>query len=260
MRQTEAVTDTPRPTRLTSEEVARVLHRAADIEATDHPVGRVEGYEAAAVVEAAAEVGLSPAAVHQAVAELRAGALEPAPVAGTRNGRRLPALGPGSRHVVHQRLVERSTADVVGVVDRFMRTQMFELRRRAGDRSLYRQRSDLMAHVRRRLDFAGAIKLDGLRTVDVVVTPADDERTLVRIQADLVASRANALAGPAAAGGAVTVVTGVVGAALGEAGLVLASLPAGALVAGGGMRVAGTRWQRRRDDVAEALASLLDRL
>ena len=247
------------PGRLTNDEVARVLHRAADIEAADHPVSGAEGYEASAVVEAAREVGLSPAAVQQAVAELRAGALEPAAVPGARNGRRLPALGATSRQVVHQRLVQQPPQRVQSEVDRFMRTQMFELRRRSGDRSLYRARGDLMAHVRRRLDFAGAIKLDGLRTIDVVVTPADAERTLVRIQADLVASRGNALAAPAAAGGAVTIVTGMIGAVLGEAGLVVAALPAGALVATSGMKVTGTRWQHRRDDVAEALASLLDR-
>jgi hypothetical protein len=257
MRQNEAVPDPPLR-RLTNEEVARVLHRAADIEAADDPAAGADGYEAAAVVEAAAEVGLSPAAVHQAVAELRAGALE-ATAAPPRNGRRLPALGATSRQVVHQRVVTQAPQRIQSEVDRFMRTQMFELRRRSGDRSLYRARGDLMAHVRRRLDFAGAIKLDGLRTIDVVVTPADDERTLVRIRADLVASRGNALATPAAAGGAVTVVTGLVGAALGEAGLVVASVPAGMVVATSGMRFTGARWQRRRDDVAEALASLLDR-
>jgi hypothetical protein len=141
-----------------------------------------------------------------------------------------------------------------------MRTQMFELRRRGGDRAVYRQRSDLVAHVRRRLDFAGAIKLDGIRSIDVVATPADDDRTLVRVEADLASSRANALAGGAAVGSAVTVTTGLAGALFQEVGLVVASLPMGAMVGAGSMRVAGSRWRRRRDDVAEVLASLLDRL
>jgi hypothetical protein len=34
----------------------------------------------------------------------------------------------------------------------------------------------------------------------------------------------------------------------------------GVMVGTGTMRVAGGRWRRRRDDVAEVLASLLDRL
>jgi hypothetical protein len=54
--------------------------------------------------------------------------------------------------------------------------------------------------------------------------------------------------------------TGLLGAVLAEPMLVVGALPAGAVVGGGGIRVAGTRWRKRRDDVAEVLASLLDRL
>lgn len=244
--------DTRRSGRLTSDEVARVLRRAAEIEAADDRPGSDEGYDQVAVEEAAREVGLSPAAVRQAVAELRVGALPAEAPRGV-------ARTAGSRLVAQQRLVEASPEAVLAAVDRFLRTQMFELRRRAGDRSLYRQRSDLVASLRRGLDFAGAIKLEGLRTVDLVVTPADD-RTLVRVEAELTSSRANAVAGGAAAGTAVTLTTGLAGALMAEPGLVIASLPAGAVVGASGIRVAEARWRKRRDDVAEVLASLLDRL
>src|SRR5690606_21257958 len=100
-----------------------------------------------------------------------------------------------------------------------------------------------VASLRRNLDFAGAIKLDGLRTVDVLVTPADDERTLVRIEAELATSRANAVAGGAAVGSAVAVATGLLGAVLAEPALVIGALPAGGVVGGGGIRVAAGRWQ-----------------
>jgi hypothetical protein len=246
------VTDIGRPPRLTSDEVALVLRRAAEIEAAADRAGGADGYEPAAVEEAAREVGLSPAAVRQAVAELRVGALPTQADTGR-------ARAATSRTVAHQRLVATSPDAVHAAVDRFMRTQMFELRRRSGDRALYRQRSDLVASLRRGLDFAGAIKLEGLRTVGVVVTPADD-RTLVRVEAELASSRANVVAGAAAVGSAVTLTTGLVGALLAEPGLVIAALPAGAVVGGGGMRVAGSRWRKRRDDVAEVLAALLDRL
>jgi hypothetical protein len=128
-----------------------------------------------------------------------------------------------------------------------------------GDRSLYRHRNDLVAGLRRKLDFAGAIRLEGLTLVDVVVTPVEGG-TLIRIEAELAASRANVLAGSAAAGAGTTVVTGLIGAIIVEPALVIASLPAGLLVGGGGARVATARWQRRRDDVAEVLAGLLDTL
>jgi hypothetical protein len=258
VRENGGVTDTGRGARLTSDEVALVLRRAAELEALDEATGAVDAYDASAVEEAAREVGLSPAAVRQAVAELRVGMLSSPPQETGRRGRaRSRALD--GRRVSDQRLVDRPSAEVLAVVDRFMSTQMFELRRRAGDRSIYRHRSDMIAGLRRRLDFAGVIKLEGLTMVDVVVTPADD-RTLVRVEAELTTSHANAVAGGAAAGTGVTVVTGLVGAIAGEAGLVIAAVPAGAMVGAGGIRMAAGRWQRRRDDVADVIGHLLDRL
>jgi hypothetical protein len=247
-----AMPDARRSPRLTSDEVARVLRRAAELDALTTTPGEVDGYDPGAIEDAAREVGLSPAAVRQAVAELRVGAL---PVPGDRR----PAKPGRSRTVSHQRLVAVGPDAALATVDRFLRTQMFEQRRRAGDRALYRPRSDLVASLRRGLDFAGAIKLDGLRTVSVTAVAADD-RTLVRVEAELTASRANAVAGGAAAGTTVALFTGLLGAVLAEPVLVVGALPAGAAVGGGGIRVAEARWRRRRDDVAEALDSLLDRL
>jgi hypothetical protein len=255
VRENGGVTGTGRSRRLSGDEVALVLRRAAQIDAADEIDGSA-GYEPAAIEEAARDVGLSPAAVRQAVAELRAGAL---PDEATDRDRGRGRAVAGSRVVAEQRLVTSHPDRVHATVDRFMRTQMLELRRRSGDRALYRQRSDMVASLRRGLDFGGAIKLEGLRTIDVVVTPAD-ERTLVRIEAELASSRANAVAGGAAAGTAVAVTTGLAGALLAEPVLVVGALPLGVAVGGGGVRVAGARWRQRRDDVAEVLASLLDRL
>jgi hypothetical protein len=243
--------------RLTGDEVALVLHRAAELEAADGDADPA-AYDPAAVEEAAAEVGLSPAAVRRAVAELRVGAL---PTEGDadhgRSGRAGRAVA--SRRVCDQRLVDLAPEAALTRVDRFLRTQMFEVRRQSGDRSLYRHRNDLVAGLRRKLDFAGAIRLEGLTLVDVVVTPVEGA-TLIRIDAELAASRGNVLAGSAAVGAGTTVVTGLIGAIAVEPALVIASLPAGLLVGGGGARVATARWQRRRDDVAEVLAGLLDSL
>jgi hypothetical protein len=242
---------------LTRDEVARVLHRASEIEAAAD--GRIngEGYDAEAVEQAAAEVGLSPAAVRQAFAELRIGALPGDGRVPTKraDGSRVAT----SRFVTQQRLVERRPEAVHAAVDRFLRSQMLELRRRGGDRSLYRPRRDLVASLRRGLDFAGVIKLDGIRTVSLLVTPAD-ERTLVRLEAELASSRANVVAGAAGTGAGVALLMGVGGALAAEPGLVIAAVPAGAAVGAGGLRVAGGRWRQRRDNVDEVLAALLDRL
>jgi hypothetical protein len=253
------VADTRRRLTLTPDEVARVLHRASEIEADADGPGEGDRYDAEAVEQAAVEVGLSPAAVRQAVAELRIGALpaEAGPVAPAK--RVSHSRVATSRFVTQQRLVERHPEAVHDAVDRFLRSQMLELRRRSGDRSLFRPRRDLVASLRRGLDFAGAIKLDGIRTVSLLVTPAD-ERTLVRLEAELTSSRANVVAGSAGTGAGVALLMGVSGALAGSTELVIAAVPAGAAVGAGGLRVAGGRWRQRRDDVDEVLGALLDRL
>jgi hypothetical protein len=248
------VADTRRQARLTRDEVARVLHRAAELDAAADGLDGADHYDPAAIEQAAEEVGLSPASVRQAVAELRVGALPPEVPTGGRSTRAV-----GSRLVTQQRLVARSPEVVHAAVDRFLRSQMFELRRRSGDRSVFRPRSDLVASLRRGLDFAGVIKLDGIRTVSLVASPAD-ERTLVRVEAELSSSRANVMAGAAGTGAGVTLLMGIAGALAAEPGVVIAAVPAGAAVGASGATVFGGRWRRRRDDVDEVLGALLDRL
>lgn len=241
---------------LTRDEVAWVLHRASEIEAAADRETTGDRYEAEAIEQAAAEVGLSPAAVRQAVAELRIAGVTGDGVPAKRvDGGRVGT----SRFVTQQRLVERRPEAVQAAVDRFLCSQMLELRRRGGDRSLYRPRRDLVASLRRGLDFAGAIKLDGIRTVSLLVTAAD-ERTLVRLEAELASSRANVVAGAAGTGAGVALLMGIGGALAAEPGLIIAAVPAGAAVGAGGLRIAGGRWRQRRDNVDEVLAALLDRL
>ena len=138
-------------------------------------------------------------------------------------------------------------------IDRFLRTGA-QLRRRAGDRSLYRQRTDLVASLRRNPDFAGAIKLDGLRTVDVLVTWATTSA--------LCASRPAATSRAIAAAGGGRGLGGRsppgAGAVLAEPVLVIGALPAGAVVGGVAWVAAGAG--SGGDDVGQVLAALLDRL
>ena len=251
--------DTRRRVTLTRDEVARVLHRASEIEAAADGQAPADRYDAEAIEQAAVEVGLSPAAVRQAVAELRVGALSADAEGAAPSKRVTRSRVATSRVVAQQRLVERRPEAVHAAVDRFLRSQMLELRRRGGDRSLWRPRRDLVASLRRGLDFAGVIKLDGIRTVSLLVTPAD-ERTLVRLEAELTSSRGNVVAGAAGTGAGVALLMGLGGALAAEPGLVMAAVPAGAAVGAGGLKIAGGRWRKRRDDVDEVLGALLDRL
>ena len=242
----------PAPTRLTSDQVAWSCGGPRAGRAGRGP-GDVDGYDSRAVEEAAREVGLSPPRCARRWPSCGwAPCLRPVPTAGRPGG--------AVRLVCHQRLVEitpmaaHAHASSASCAPRCSSCAAI-----AGDRAIYRARSDLVASLRRGLDFGGAIKLDGLRTITVVATPAD-ERTLVRVEAELTISRANAVAGGAALGTGGPVHRpdrrGVRRAGPGGGG----PCPAGMLVGGGSVRVAESRWRKRRDDVAEVLDSLLDRL
>lgn len=242
--------------RLTSDEVALVLRRAAEIEAAAGEPVSADRYEPAAVEAAAGEVGLSPAAVRRAVAELRVGSLQAEP---TRSPRHRGRRSRSPDVLADQRAVAASSGKVLGALDRLLRAQLFEPGRRTAERAVFRPRDDLAAKLRRKLDFANTIKLEGISCVTVVVTPAD-EGTLVRVEAELATSRASVVAGSAGAGAGVTLVTGLGGALLAEPALVVGAVPAGAAIAAGGIRVRGQRWEQQRAQLAEALAALLDRL
>jgi hypothetical protein len=246
------------PDRLNSDEVALVLKRAADLEARTEGRPLDDGFDTAAVEEAAREVGLSPIAVRQALAELHTGELS------TQRQRRAPRV---NRSIVQlARLVPCPPGAVCEAADDFLHRQTFELRRRHGPTTIYRQRKDLSASLRRGINFQGAIKLEGVHALTMTVTPVggDDagagDRSMVRLVAELRGRAAmNSLANLTGLGTAV--MTGV-------PGLVLISPPAAAAVAvttgagvtAGGLAVGNSWWRRRRANVNEVLDGLLDTL
>jgi hypothetical protein len=252
---------------LTSDEVALVLRRAAEIEAaTTDDLADPTRYDPAAVEAAAGEVGLSPSAVRQAVAELRVGSLGvPASAAGAAGSAGGQAVArPGRRRrpsdlVADQRSVGRAPSAVLGSLDRLLRAHLFEPGRRTADRAVFRPRDDLVARLRRRLDFVGAIRLDGVSYVTAVATEADGG-TLLRVEAEMATTRASVVAGSAAAGGTVAALMGLGGALFHEPTLLITALPAGTLIGAGGVRARGRRWEQKRAEIADTLAALLDRL
>jgi hypothetical protein len=117
----------------------------------------------------------------------------------------------------------------------------------------------MAARLRRKLDFTRGIRLDGISCVTAIATPADGG-TLVRVEAQLERSRSSVMAGSAGAGAGVALAMGFVGALLSEAALVIAALPAGTVLAAGGMRARGQKWDRQREEISDSLAAVLDRL
>lgn len=240
--------------RLRDDEIARVLRRAAELDAATPAAvaGADDGLPVAAVEAAAAEVGLSPAAVRLAVAELRAGALDADPVAGT---------SPGV--VVCARVVPGTCAACLDAVGHYLAGQALVRARDRGLEQVWRPREDWMAALQRRFDWAAAIRL---RSVEEVVVRAVEVEggTLVRVVARL---EGQVAAAPGIAGG----VGATVGAGgLGFLGLLLADpalVGAAAGVAAGGAAggTAGWRIGRRmrtseRHRVAEALDGALDEM
>jgi hypothetical protein len=280
------------PDRLSSAEVAIVLRRAAELDQRAETQGMLEGFDPAAVEEAAREVGLSATAVRQALAELRAGTLD------ERGGS--VTSWPSPQVIIETRVVAGAPEDVHRAVAKFLRKQTFQLRRHHGQRALYRPRRDLVAKLRRTVDVGGALRLHGVHAVIVDVCPVDvtpatgsstpagstngglgddsdavaggeasggaataaagDVTSVVRIEADLGPQRRRLVTGAATSGVVVGGATGAAGAMVGEIALVIAAPPVGIAV-GGGMLVLGARgFRRRRFELSEVLAGFLDRL
>jgi hypothetical protein len=233
--------------RLTDVEVAKVLRRAAELDASPAvPVD--DGLPVAAVEAAAAEVGLSPAAVRQAVAELRSGVLD------------APQEEPGPSHIVCARVVAGDVETSLAAVGRYLERQAFVRARDRGVEQVWRPREDIAAKVQRRFDFAAAIRLGAVDEVVVRTTPVEGG-TLLRLVARLErqVARAPRLAGTA---GGVVVGGGVgaLGIALGDPTVALAGLPAGALGGTAGWRLGRRARDNQRHRATESIEGLLDEL
>lgn len=239
--------------RLTQAQVALVLRRAAELDGDDE--GDDARLDACAVEAAAVEAGLSRAVVHQALAELRVGALEAAAAPMAR-----PLFGPPTLTV--GRVVPGPLQRVERELRAYLRAQLFEQRRDFDDRSLWMRREGLAPSIRRSLDFNHRLSLNGVRHVELSLAqaPGEGARVVVSVAADVRQHRnthARAVSGGAVVG------AGLVGATAVVAGLdpaVLASLPVGAGVVFGSHRLGRSHYRRQVDQVHLALAGMLDRL
>lgn len=234
--------------RLTDEEVALVLRRASELD-VDGAAARQTGggLPIAAVEAAAAEVGLSPAAVRQAVAELRAGAFD--------------AEG---YPIVCARVVPMACPDAVEAVGRWLSGQAMVCARDRATEQVWRPREDWVAGVRRALDWAAALRLKGVD--EVVVRGVEVEGgTLLRLCARFERSIDAAPGIGAGVGGGVGGIgAAAAGAAIsGELTLLTATstAAAGAAAVGYlGWRLGRTSRANRWHRATEAIEGVLDEL
>jgi hypothetical protein len=241
--------------------VERVLARATELQlGTPDGTGLLTEEQ---ILDLGREVGLSPAALRQALAEERTRLAVPA-----EGGAASRLFGP---RVVHaSRTVPGTPASVLALLDVWMsRDECLQSRRRFPDRATWEPRRDLVGSLRRGLNLGGrGYALTRAAEVGATVVSVDDARALVRLDADISPSR-NARVQGSIATAATGVVTGgtlaalasmvVVGTAAAAAAVAtVAALP---VVAGAGIAYAVARGHAgTAARVQLALEQLLDRL
>ena len=172
--------------RLTPRKVQLVLRRAAEL---DQRAPADEAMSPAEVEALAGEVGLSPAAVRQALAEVRAGA-----VAEPREPGALERVL-GERTIVVERTVSGSAGEVQRRVERALKAQLLRKQRDFGARSIWEHAPGWLPSLRRALDWSRTLPLADARTIDVSIIAAGDGRATVRLAVDVGAMQRQVVAG-----------------------------------------------------------------
>ena len=237
---------------LSPEDAAAVLRRAAELD-TD-PLEDPGCLDESVVREAAREVGLSEAAVDQAVIEWRTGALSPLPDLPRRQRLGL------DRFVYVEHELDRPPGATLVAVEQWLQSQWFERRRVRGGASDWAPRRGSMAKVRRAVDLQGALRLRDVQRLRVQLSPTADG-TQVRLVADLGDLQSGLLAGmvalPALAVAAGTAIAVVSGNPLPE---VLLAAPTGAAAGAAGWwgarRVLAGRRERVHEELERAVLAL----
>jgi hypothetical protein len=236
----------------------RVLARAAELQA-----GSTEGAEPAMteaqLVDLGKEVGLAPEHMRQALAEERTRLALPSDPGGS------GFFGP--HRAWSQRTLRGAQASVMAAIDRWMqREECLQPKRRFTDRMTWEARRDLIGNIKRGFNLGGrGYALARAEEVGATVIPVDEQRVLVRLDADFSVTRRRAIGWSSASVG-----TGLIGGA-GVVGLASA-VPGGSVLIGSmvggfwlavglaGMAGIGHMHRRAVSRAQLALEQVLDRL
>ena len=247
------------PPPLPEDAVAAVFARAAEIDLHQSPQSPATLLDEEAMVEIGAAVGLSPAAIRQAVAEHHAGALVPAVVA--------PDTWVGPRVAVAEQRLTGDPDRLRRAVERDLERQWFRKVRDQDGHSVWAARTDLPARVARRVDFRHRLVLDGVSAVRLTTVPCGADEVVVRLEADPAERRttlgwkvAGTTAGGATVGAVLAALFGVDSGALEVASeLVLFVVPTAGAGAGG-VSAARRSYLAQLRRLTDDLAGTLDRL
>ncbi len=234
---------------LTTHELEAVIRRAVELQAGQSNRAD-EGVSHAEVVRIGQELGLEPAAVRRAIAEVRG---RPAAEAGA-----LVGLA-GPRTVQASRVLRRPAAGVGLLLDRHLREKEFMVaQRRFADRTHYVRDSSMAAGLAR---FARGLSrahrpLD-LKQLDVAVFAIDAESCLLEVTVDLGGTRGGLIAGVLGGSGGLSAAWATIAWATAVADpLMLLGIP----VLGGAWLATRAIYGTVRNSVQEKLESLLDRV
>ena len=253
--------DDPRPTGLDRRAVERVLARAAELQGLSSGDTNEEAIEESKLLEIAKEAGLSITSVRQALAEERTHIRNES----DEDARWLVRVA-GPAVVTASRVVTGEPEAMVAVLDNWMqREECLQVQRRFNDRVVWEARNDWVGAVKRGLRIGGrSYQLARARQVAATVVPVDEDRCLVRLDADLSPSRKTVVrAGGAVAG--LGVATGATMIGIGEAAhLAAAILAIGSafpvIIGGAGAYGLLRRHHSTSERTLLALEQVLDRL
>lgn len=250
---------TGKQTLLDRHALERVLARAAELQGASAMPESSDLISESQLIDIGNEVGLNPATINQALAEERTRINVP-------EERGLVAQVAGAGFATATRTVPGTPKDVLAIIDAWMlREECLQVQRRFADRITWEPQRGLFGKLRRTVNVSGrGFYLVDATQVSATVLPVDSSRVVVRLDADIHASRARRVGMGGFLGAVGAVASGVVG-----LGLIVAHLPlviaAGAAVlpfAGGslaGYRVARTH-RAVLSSVQLALEQILDRL
>jgi hypothetical protein len=246
-------------TLLDRQALERVLARASELQGAGAMPDSTDLLSETQLRDIGKEVGLSPATISQALAEERTRINVP-------EERGLVAQLAGAGFATATRTVAGTPRDVLASIDGWMsREECLQVQRRFADRITWEPQRGLLGKLKRTVNVSGrSYYLMDAREVSATVLPVDATRVVVRLDADIHASRARRVGFGGLLVGTGGVVAGVVGLALVVAHLPLLIAAGAALVPLAGGTAGAYKVARSHRTVLSsvqlALEQVLDRL
>lgn len=200
-----------------------------------------------------AEIGIAPATITKALAEVRSEALVRPSAPRTALDRAF-----GAAEIVVARSVPGPRAEVAAILDAMLRAELFRVERNMGEVVVWGNPDSLLHRARRMLDVGGRLRLGGAHRITAEIRELGDA-VVVRLFADLAPRRAAAIRHAVAALAIWPTLAAVI------AGAVALPLAATAAALAGSVAIAGAqashargRYRREGDHVRVGLERLLD--